>query len=159
MERTAVGTRAAKVGVSIDSVLVGFQVALAAGAPWGAAAWGGAYPGALPPGMRVASGVSAVVWTGVALLTARRGGLQVPALVPDRALAPTLWGVTGLTAVSAVLNLITPSAVERALWGPVAVAGAVALGLTAAWGPGARGATDPTGAASRGSLSRAGRAG
>ena len=39
MERTAVGTRAAKVGVSIDSVLVGFQVALAAGAPWGAAAW------------------------------------------------------------------------------------------------------------------------
>lgn len=138
MDRTALGIRAAIAALVIDSAVIGFQVALAAGAPWGSAAWGGAHPGTLPAELRVASAVSAATWTGVALVTARRGGLAVPAIVPDRALGPVLWGLTGLNAIGVVLNLITPSAVERAIWAPVALAGTLALGLTAAWGPGGR---------------------
>ena len=30
-----------------------------------------------------------------------------------------MWIVVGLLVVSAVLNLITPSAIERAIWAPV----------------------------------------
>ena len=119
-------------------MVIGFQLALAVGAPWGSAAWGGAHPGTLPANLRVASAVSAGVWTGAALLTARRGGRSVPSLVPDRALAPVLWGLTGMSTLGVVLNLATPSAVERAIWAPVAAAGALALAITAAWGPGGR---------------------
>lgn len=142
MDRTRLGARAAVAGLAIDGLVIGFQVALAAGAPWGSAAWGGAHPGTLPTNLRVASAASAGVWTGIALLTARRGGRPVPALVPtlvpDRALATVLWGLTGLSALGVVLNLATPSPVERALWAPVSAASTVALALTAAWGPGGR---------------------
>ena len=116
MDRTRLGARAAVAGLAIDGLVIGFQVALAAGAPWGSAAWGGAHPGTLPTNLRVASAASAGVWTGIALLTARRGGRPVPALVPT----------------------LVPSPVERALWAPVSAASTVALALTAAWGPGGR---------------------
>jgi len=44
------------------AVVVAFQVSLVAGAPWGAAAWGGSQPGQLPAGLRVASAFSAAFW-------------------------------------------------------------------------------------------------
>jgi len=44
----------------------GFQVALAAGLPWGRASWGGAHAGVLPTNLRVASGASALVYAGLA---------------------------------------------------------------------------------------------
>ncbi|MSP57207.1 MAG: hypothetical protein EXR69_16670, partial [Myxococcales bacterium] len=37
------------------ALVVGFQVALALGAPWGELAMGGAFPGRFPPAMRVAA--------------------------------------------------------------------------------------------------------
>ena len=43
-------------------LVAGFQIALALGAPWGRAAWGGAHEGRLPGKLRVASLVSAAFW-------------------------------------------------------------------------------------------------
>ena len=42
-------------------VAIAFQVLLALGAPWGAYAMGGTYPGRFPPGMRVVAAVQAAV--------------------------------------------------------------------------------------------------
>lgn len=98
-----------------------FQVALAVGAPWGAAAWGGANAGVLPTGFRVASGVSALVWAGVAAVAA--GRLLGP--VGRRRL---LLGSAAYLTLGIAMNAASPSGVERAVWVP-----ATALGAGAAW--------------------------
>jgi hypothetical protein len=98
-----------------------FQVALALGAPWGAAAWGGAHAGVLPAGFRVASGVSALVWAGVAAVAA--GRLLGP--VGRRRL---LVGAAAYLTLGIVMNAASPSGIERAVWVP-----ATALGAGAAW--------------------------
>ena len=94
-----------------------FQIALAVGAPWGAAAWGGANAGVLPVGFRVASGVSAVVWAGVAAVAA--GRLLGP--VGRRRL---LLGVAAYSTLGIAMNAISPSGIERAIWVPATLVGA-----------------------------------
>ncbi|HEV7948888.1 MAG TPA: hypothetical protein VGP24_03880 [Glaciihabitans sp.] len=98
--------------------LVGFQLALAFGAPWGRAAYGGATE---QPGLelRVSSAVASVLWSVVALVILRRGGHGVPGVIPRPALPITMWIVVALLAVGLVLNLITPSELERMIWAPV----------------------------------------
>ncbi len=95
-----------------------FQLALALGAPWGAAAWGGGSEGVLPAHLRIASGVAAVLWGWAALVVAGRslGG------VGQRRVLLVL-GVLSLVSLAA--NLASPSAVERAIWAPVALVMAV----------------------------------
>jgi hypothetical protein len=106
---TAVAVLACGVGV--------FQVALALGAPWGGAAWGGANSGVLPAAFRVASGVSAVLWAVVAAISA--GKVLGP--VGRRRL---LLGVAVYSTIGIALNAISPSSSERAIWVPVTTVGA-----------------------------------
>ena len=94
-----------------------FQVALALGAPWGAAAWGGANEGVLPIGFRAASGASAVAWAAVAAVAA--GRLLGP--VGRRRL---LLGAAAYCSLGVVLNAASPSTVERAVWVPLTAVGA-----------------------------------
>ena len=97
----------------------GFQVALVAGAPWGAFAMGGAFPGRFPPGARVAALLQGALIALTAAVVLSRAGVALPSW--SRAARRLIWIVVGIAAVSTVLNLITPSAGERALWAPVAV--------------------------------------
>ncbi|HEX5807165.1 MAG TPA: hypothetical protein VFY25_00755 [Anaerolineales bacterium] len=96
--------------------VVAFQIALAAGAPWGAYAMGGAAPGQLPPAMRVGAIVQAVLLAGMAAVILARAGLILPGW--SQVSHWLVWIVVALTALSLVLNLITPSAGERAIWAP-----------------------------------------
>ena len=98
--------------------LVLFQVLLAAGAPWGRAAYGG-QSAELPAYLRVASAVAAVVWSFVALLVLRRVGVIGWSPMPTRWLRAASWVVVVVMALATVLNAITPSAIERAIWFPV----------------------------------------
>ena len=98
-----------------------FQVALAAGAPWGSAAWGGQHPGTLPPRLRRASAVSGLALGSMAVLVAAPGVLEPG--VRRR----VLRGATGYFALGAVMNAASRSAVERAVWTPVAAATAALL--------------------------------
>ncbi|TFD52242.1 hypothetical protein E3T55_06445 [Cryobacterium frigoriphilum] len=100
--------------------LVGFQLALAFGAPWGRAAYGGATERPTEK-MRVSSAVASVVWSLIALVVLRRGGYRVPPLVPGRAVSAVMWIVAGLLAVGLILNIITPSRLERMIWAPVSL--------------------------------------
>jgi len=114
---------AASVFVLATIFVVLFQVALALGAPWGRLAMGGKFPGRLPGPMRVAALMQALVLVLASAVVIMRAGLAPSQLSVQWAAASTLiWAIVGLSAVSLLLNLITPSRAERRLWAPVAAA-------------------------------------
>src|SRR5918995_204384 len=69
---------AALLYVALSAGVVAFQVALAAGAPWGAYAMGGAFPEQFPPGLRIAALGQAALVVGMAAVVMSRAGLLVP---------------------------------------------------------------------------------
>lgn len=114
--------RGSSVGAAVLlAALAAFEVALAAGVPWGKAAWGGGQA-ELVVGMRVASGVWAVVFVGFGLVVLRRAGHRVWAPLPQRWLPASVWVITAYMSVGTLLNLISRSPIERAVMGPTALA-------------------------------------
>jgi len=103
----------------ISAGVVVFQIALAAGAPWGAFAMGGAFPGQFPPTLRIAALVQAALLVGMALVVLARAEIVLPRWL--RASRWLVWFVVAFAVVSLFLNSITPSAGERAIWAPTAL--------------------------------------
>ncbi len=103
----------------VAAALILFQLALAAGAPWGEFAMGGAFPGQFPPTMRVAAVVQAALVAGMAAVVLARVGIFFTGWVQRTRWL--IWVVVGYGVIGLILNLITPSAGERAIWAPVAL--------------------------------------
>ena len=101
--------------VAVVIAAIGFQLALAAGAPWGAYAMGGRFPGRFPPPLRVAAVVQAVVLALLAAVVLARAGLLAPPLAPW-----LIWVVVAFSGLSLAMNAVSTSAGERRLWVPVA---------------------------------------
>jgi hypothetical protein len=101
-----------------------FQLALALGAPWGAAAWGGQNPGVLPTPMRIASAAAGLlVYPIVIAVVLAASGLIGDGWLPvDGTLA--MWVLAALLGLGAVMNFVSRSRPER-FWGPVALATAL----------------------------------
>jgi hypothetical protein len=110
---------AALLYATVSAGVVAFQLALAAGAPWGAYAMGGAFLGQFPPALLIAALVQAALLVGLALVVLARAGLILARWA--RVSRWLVWVVVVFAAVSLVLNLLTPSAGERAIWAPVAL--------------------------------------
>lgn len=104
--------------VGLAAGIVVFQIALALGAPWGTYAMGGAFPGQFPPELRIAAVVQALLWVFFSCVVWSRAGIAFPRL--ERASRWLVWIVVVITSISLVLNLLTPSTVERMIWAPVA---------------------------------------
>ena len=96
-----------------------FQIALAAGAPWGAYAMGGAFPGRFPLALRIAAFVQAALIVAMAVVVLSRAGLVLAGW--SGRTRRLVWCVVAFATVSLVLQLMTPSAGERAIWAPVAL--------------------------------------
>ena len=121
---------AAFIAVALIGALVVFQLALAAGAPFGAAAWGGRNPGVLPNGLRIASAiVGLVVYPIMAAVILAAAGLVDDDWLP---IDPTvaMWVFTAFFALGAVVNAISRSAPER-IWAPVSAVLAICCALIA----------------------------
>lgn len=119
------------IAVTLLAVLAAFQLALALGAPLGAAAWGGQHAGVLPSRLRVASGVAAVlVYPAVIVITVASSGLIATDGIP-LAGGTTMWVLSGLFAVSTVANAASRSRVER-IWAPVSLVLAACCAIIAA---------------------------
>ncbi|WP_417205072.1 hypothetical protein [Antarctobacter sp.] len=103
--------------------VVFFQCALIGGAPLGRWTQGGRHPGRLLLSGRIVAAVSVPVLLFQALAVLSAAGF--PGLDWPRW---TGWAAVTVSAVSAVLNGVTPSAPERALWFPVVL---VMAGLAA----------------------------
>lgn len=115
-----------------SAVVVLFQIALALGAPWGAYAMGGAFPGRFPPRLRVAAVVQAILLVVFAAVVLSFAGLALPGWTQTASWL--IWLVIAFNAIAAVLNTITRSVVERRLWAPVTyvmLACSVLVALTA----------------------------
>ena len=110
---------AAVVFAVVAGGVVAFQLALALGAPWGAYAMGGAFPGRFPPPLRVAAVVQAIVVGLLAVVVLSAAGLLLPDLA---SVFPWLvWIPVVVSALAVVLNSISRSVGERRIWVPVAM--------------------------------------
>ena len=109
---------AAIVYAVVSAGVVAFQLALAAGAPLGSYAMGGAFPGQFPPAMRVAALVQAALVVGFASVVLSRGGVALSSWA--RVSRWLVWVVVALGLASFVMNVATPSLGERMIWAPVA---------------------------------------
>lgn len=98
---------------------VGFQVALALGAPWGAYAMGGRYPGKLPPLMRLSAVFQAVLLAVLALVVLSEAGQVAPSLAAE--FPSLIWVPVAVSAISVSLNAMSRSPGERRIWVPVGV--------------------------------------
>jgi hypothetical protein len=111
--------RIAAIFYAILSVaVVAFQIALAAGAPWGAFAMGGAFPGQFPPALRIAALFQAVLLLAFVMIVLARAGVILPRW--SRVSRWLIWFVVAFAVLGFILNVITPSTRERAIWAPVA---------------------------------------
>lgn len=110
-------TVAAWIYAALTAVACAFQLALAAGMPWGHLAMGGRFPGRFPPPMRVGAVVQALVLAGLALVVLSRAGVALPQW--SAASTKLIWVVVAISGLSALMNLATPSKWERILWAPV----------------------------------------
>jgi hypothetical protein len=120
---------AAVVAVTLLIVVAVFQIGLAVGAPWGAAAWGGKFQGVLPVGLRVASGVVGIlIYPLFALFVLTSADLIDVAWMPSG--PPGMWIVAAVFMLGALANFASRSKVERA-WGPVALGIAICSGIIA----------------------------
>jgi len=107
---------AAIVYICLCTVVVLFQMALALGAPWGHLAMGGQWPGTFSIGLRLLAVLQAALLVWFAIVVANRAGLVQTKYAPRWA----IWVVFGVSTLSAIANVMTPSIPERMLWGPVA---------------------------------------
>ena len=122
---------AAIVASVLLSVVAIFQIALALGAPWGDAAWGGANPGVLPRRLRIASAVvGLVVYPLIGCFVLASAGSITADWVPGTG-AVGMWALAGVFTLGAVANFASRSKWER-IWGPVSLAIAVCCSLIAA---------------------------
>lgn len=111
--------RFAAVVAAVGFVLVAsFQLALALGAPWGKAAWGGGHE-RLPNGLRIASSFAVVLWLAVALVVLARAGYEWSPL-PFSVARWGTWVLVGMLLLGTLMNLASRSRLERLIQTPVA---------------------------------------
>lgn len=101
----------------VTGVVVLFQLCLALGAPWGAASMGGRFPGKYPPKMRSVAIVNMLILAFLILVVLVRADMLLPRFRSMSNIA--IWFVVTFSALSLVLNIITPSKTER-IWAPAA---------------------------------------
>ena len=107
-------TNAGKVAAVLLLLIVVFQVLLALGAPSGAAAYGGANTGVLPDPLRASSAVTGVLYLTLAVVAGT-------SWVSVRLRARFMYGTSALMVVAAVVNIASPSFIERVIWTPVTI--------------------------------------
>lgn len=110
-------TIAVTIFLGLCAVVVLFQLALALGAPWGEFTMGGRFPGRLPPKMRIAALVQIMILLVLAAIVLIRSGLAFSQYYSIGATG--IWFVAAFFVLGSIVNLITPSKGERAIWAPV----------------------------------------
>ena len=120
---------AAAIAVVLLGIVTVFQAALALGAPLGAAAWGGRYPGELPVVFRVASaGAALLIYPGIVTIVLNSAGLIDVEWLPAN--TGTMWFLAAIFTLGTVANLISQSQPER-IWAPVSAAIAICCAIIA----------------------------
>jgi len=112
-------TISAYVFTMLSIILVLFQFGLTIGMPWGKASMGGKYPGKYPSKMRIVSLINIFVLSIIATIVLIKADIIFPRLKSFSNVA--IYFIVGFFVLATILNLITPSKIERKIWLPVAV--------------------------------------
>ena len=107
-------------------IIAAFHAAIVLGAPWGEYTQGGGTSGTLTTSGRIVAALSCVLSIAMAAAILSRVGHGPLRRLPARVTTVLAWFTTVYAGIAVVLNLITRSASERALWAPVSM---VLLGL------------------------------
>lgn len=113
----------------LTALLIIFQIALSFGAPIGFLAWGGQHK-ILPAKMRVASLLSIVIYTLMAIVILSKAGV-IAIFSESQTLTVTTWIIAGYLTFGILLNAISRSKPERYTMTPVALLMAVAAFIVA----------------------------
>jgi hypothetical protein len=117
-------TAAAIVAIVLLGTLIAFQILLAFGIPWGAAAWGGQNLGVLPRRYRIASGITAIaVFPLMILYVVESADLAEISWLPGSG-SGVMWALFAFFVFGTFMNVVSRSRVER-IWAPVNLALAV----------------------------------
>jgi hypothetical protein len=106
----------ATAAVAVLALVLGFQLLLVAGAPFGHAAWGGRHR-VLPTKLRAASAAAAVIIAVMAWVVLARAGMVVPG-AGSAAIRVAAWVLVVFFALNTVANGVSKSAVERFVMTP-----------------------------------------
>ncbi|MFW2383402.1 MAG: hypothetical protein ACN4GZ_16730 [Acidimicrobiales bacterium] len=124
----------------VAAILLGaiaiFQLAIAAGAPWGDMAWGGRHDRRLPTRLRLGSGVAAVVLVVAASVVLAQGGVTSWTPVPEGALRTVTWVLAGFMVLNTAGNLASASRTEQRVFGPTTAVLAILIAVVAITGDG-----------------------
>jgi hypothetical protein len=116
--------RAARLAAVLAAIgfasLAAFQAALAAGAPWGYAAWGGEKAD-LSAAQQSASAVAAVIYVAAALIVLCRAGVMWPARSDAAIVRWGTWFFAAALALGALPNFASQSRWENFILGPLAL--------------------------------------
>lgn len=113
-------TRIASIIYAIGAgFVVMFQIGLAIGMPWGEFAMGGMGGDIFSPAMRISALVQAALLMLLAWITLRQAGVVSGG--PAFGKTWLIWLVVALSAVTMVLNAISPSDGEKAFWLPLTI--------------------------------------
>ncbi|MFW6135018.1 MAG: hypothetical protein ACOC5R_05530 [Elusimicrobiota bacterium] len=112
-------TIAAIIFTILISIVIVFQIGLVIGMPWGEYAMGGRFTGTYPWKMRLGSMIQIVILFFFAFIVLLRAGIIRSRY--DGFSITAIWLVVGFLVLSVVLNFITPSKKERAIWGPISI--------------------------------------
>ena len=96
-----------------------FQIALAAGAPYGEHVWGGTQPATLPTGMRFASVAAALLLIWMLTVIMARADLTSLKPVPTGWLRRCAWTIAGYMAFNTAGNLASQSTTEQRVFAPI----------------------------------------
>lgn len=117
---TARTGRAAAVAAAIGFAGIAiFQIALAAGAPLGHAAWGGAHAH-LSTALRMGSAAAVAVWAAAALIVLGRAGVWAAGR-RTRLFRWGTWFLAGVSGIAALMNFASHSRWENLIFGPAAL--------------------------------------
>jgi hypothetical protein len=103
----------------LSVAIILFHLGLTLGMPWGEASMGSKYPGKYPPKMRVVSFINIFILIIIGVTVLTEAELIFPRLKSFSNTA--IYFVVSFSALETILNLITPSKIERKIWAPVAV--------------------------------------
>jgi hypothetical protein len=134
-----VGSAAVAAAISFAAIAA-FQLALAAGAPWGHAAWGGAHAH-LSPAQRGGSAAAVVIWTAAALIVLGHAGSRGTGKLTTLFRRGT-WFLAAVSVLAAVMNFASQSRWENLIFGPLALLLAVLCTVVARRGSGDRARRD-----------------
>lgn len=109
--------------LALTACVVLFHLSLILGAPFGVATMGGRWPGVLPTEGRLSSALSGLLLLLMARIVAEAGGIA-----PRRLPGASIWPVALVLLAALVMNTITPSWVERAIWVPVVLVQGACVG-------------------------------